>query len=77
MNFHECLVCGNKMNRSHGGFWRCKDFNCINTRQYVKSEGNIGYRRVARGMFVLGITIAEQAETPIGCLVPFRERAIL
>ena len=64
------------MNRSHGGFWRCKNLQCINTRQYVKSEGNIGFRQIAKGMFAFGIKVAEQAETPIGCLVPFRERKI-
>ena len=76
MNFHECLVCGSKMVKSHGGFWRCKAYGCVNTRQYVKPEGNIGFRRVAQGMLVIGIKVAEQAETPIGCLVPFRERKV-
>ena len=77
MNFHECLVCGSKMNRTHGGFWKCKASDlkrCVNTRQFVTDKGNIGFRRPSRGMVVMGILVTEQAETPVGCLVPFRER---
>jgi len=74
MNFHECLVCGSKMNklRMH---WSCKSPNCPNKMQFVRDEGNIGYTRAAKGMFAIGITVAERMRTPIGCLVPFRERA--
>jgi len=75
MNFQECLVCGSKMNklRMH---WSCKSPNCPNKTQFVRNEGNISYTRAARGLVVMGIMVVERVTTPVGCLVPFRERAI-